>query len=76
MFEQKNRVVERMEVEVRTLDKFVRELMPVAAPGRVFVKLDTQGFDLAVLEGAKGTIARYRRDPDRDVGDSDLRGRT
>lgn len=56
MFEQKNRVVERIEVDVRTLDEFVRELMPVAAPGRVFVKLDTQGFDLAVLEGAKGTI--------------------
>lgn len=57
MFEQKNRVVERLDVQVRTLDEFVRELMPVAAPGRVFVKLDTQGFDLAVLEGAKGTIA-------------------
>ena len=57
MFEQKNRVVQRIEVEVRTLDEFVGELMPIAAPGRLFVKLDTQGFDLAVLEGAKGAIA-------------------
>ena len=56
MFEQKNKVVERIEVDVRTLDEFVRELLPIAAPGRVFVKLDTQGFDLAVLEGAKDTI--------------------
>ena len=57
MFEQKNRVVERIEVEVRTLDEFVRELTAVAAPGRMFVKLDTQGFDLAVLQGAKDTLA-------------------
>ena len=56
MFDDKNRVVDRIEVDVRTLDEFVRELMPSAAPGRLFVKLDTQGFDLAVLEGAKGTI--------------------
>ena len=57
MFEQKNRVVERIEVQVRTLDHFVRETMPRAAPGRLFLKLDTQGSDLAVLEGAKGAVA-------------------
>jgi FkbM family methyltransferase len=52
-------VVERVEeVEIRTLDLFMRDLLAETPDARLFVKLDTQGYDLKVLEGAGPMTAR------------------
>ena len=48
--------VTRMEtVPVKRLDDVFPEIKPVSDP-RVFLKLDTQGYDLEVLQGAQHTI--------------------
>lgn len=48
--------VERSEtVQLRRLDTVFHELVPAGA--RVFLKLDTQGFDLEVLKGATGCLS-------------------
>lgn len=45
--------VETRSVEVRTLDQIMQ-----AYPGRVGLKIDTEGFELDVLQGAPETLAR------------------
>lgn len=51
-------VVDRTErVEVRTLDSVLAEL---GALRNVYLKLDTQGFDLEVIRGAAATLPRVR----------------
>lgn len=50
-----NTVVERIEVEVRTLDGVLPELGDLS---RSFVKIDTQGFDLEVLKGGRQAFSR------------------
>ncbi|MGI9120957.1 MAG: FkbM family methyltransferase [Acidimicrobiales bacterium] len=51
--------VERREaVPVARLDAVLDEIVPATGDGRVFLKMDTQGWDLEVLEGAKGCIDR------------------
>lgn len=50
--------LERVErVERRRLDALLPELFPLPEP-RVFLKVDTQGWDLEVLEGATGCLER------------------
>lgn len=46
----------REEVEVRTLDDLIGEVCDPAGP--FFLKIDTQGYEKAVLEGALQTLAR------------------
>ncbi len=46
------------EVEIRRLDGLLPDLVDGLDRGRVFLKLDTQGFDLEVLEGARGGLDR------------------
>jgi FkbM family methyltransferase len=52
-------VVQRNEtVSVRRLDKVVEELGSIVPTGGVYLKTDTQGHDLAVIEGASGILER------------------
>lgn len=52
---EKNTVVQVVEVEVSTLDD---ELSSRQGLGQTYLKLDTQGFDLEVLKGARNVIAQ------------------
>lgn len=52
-----NRVAGRETVEVRRLDSIFDECMAGIAAHRLYLKLDTQGFDLEVLRGADGVLA-------------------
>jgi FkbM family methyltransferase len=45
--------VEQVEVETRTIDDY-------ALPNVGFIKIDVEGHELAVLEGAEGTISKQR----------------
>ena len=45
------------EVPVRTLDSIAPEVMEDLPDARVFLKLDTQGWDLEVLRGAEGSLS-------------------
>lgn len=47
-------------VEMRRLDDFLTELLPDLGAARIFLKMDTQGYDLAVFEGARGILAQVR----------------
>jgi len=46
------------EVTVRRLDGLLPSLVEGLDAGRVFLKMDTQGFDLEVLEGGRGVLDR------------------
>ena len=48
------KVVGQEEVEVSTLDAFVAEQVPAGA--RIFLKMDTQGFDLEVFAGGERSL--------------------
>jgi len=48
------------EVEVRRLDDLFPSLMAKAAAAKVFLKMDTQGYDLNVFDGAVGCISQIR----------------
>ena len=52
--------VEEEEVDVRRLDGLFDEMLATVPDPRVFLKMDTQGFDLKVVEGAAGCIERIR----------------
>jgi FkbM family methyltransferase len=47
-----------VEVEVRRLDDVLRAAVDGLVAPRVFLKLDTQGYDLEVFEGASGVLDR------------------
>lgn len=53
-----SRVVERREVPVRRLDGLFHEAVAGIREPRVYLKLDTQGWDLEVLRGAEGCLAQ------------------
>ncbi len=50
---EQNKVVSTVPVEMRTLDQMASEFGDV---GRMYVKIDTQGFDLEVLKGGRNVI--------------------
>lgn len=54
-----NRVVGRETVEIRRLDSIFDECMAGIASRRLYLKLDTQGFDLEVLRGADGVLTNF-----------------
>lgn len=56
-FADTNRVVRTIDVHVRRLDDVAATLEGVSAPG-VFVKVDTQGFDLEVIAGGGQVLAQ------------------
>lgn len=55
-FEESNKVEERIEVPVRTLDEFVASAADEFSGKNIYLKMDTQGFDLEVLKGATETL--------------------
>lgn len=54
-----HRVVGRETVEVRRLDSIFDECMDGILSQRLYLKIDTQGFDLEVLRGADGVISNF-----------------
>ncbi len=55
-FEAINRVSDKVEVEVRALDDVLPGLRRDLGFSRPYLKLDTQGFDLAVLKGGAASL--------------------
>lgn len=45
-------------IEVRRLDELLPSVLPGADPSRIFLKMDTQGYDLEVFKGAAGCLER------------------
>jgi FkbM family methyltransferase len=52
--------VRTQEVEVRRLDELFPSLFPKSPAPKVFLKMDTQGYDLNVFRGAEGCINEIR----------------
>lgn len=55
---QTNRVERREGVDVRRLDRVLDECLVDISSPRLYLKLDTQGFDLSVMEGARNIMPR------------------
>ena len=55
-----NRVCRRVRVPVRRLDAVLAELETDRRLGPIYLKLDTQGFDLEVIKGAGAALPRIR----------------
>jgi FkbM family methyltransferase len=53
-----NRVTRTEEVEVKRLDQVLETCIKDISSPRIYLKLDTQGFDLSVLEGAQSVLDR------------------
>lgn len=53
-----NQVERQVEVAVKTLDSIFPELESRRRFKNVYLKLDTQGYDLEVIQGAKGILSR------------------
>ena len=56
IFKENSSVVSVETVEVRTLDSIINELIKDIAEPRIFLKMDTQGYDHEVLKGAIGCM--------------------
>lgn len=57
LFSETNKVAEQVSVQVETFEQILPELLKAKPAERVFLKLDTQGFDLEVLKGSAGALA-------------------
>jgi FkbM family methyltransferase len=60
MFRPVNVIARRERVQVRRLDSVIGELARERPLGNLFLKLDTQGFDLEVIRGAAATLPTVR----------------
>lgn len=56
LFQDMNKVTERVTVAVSTLDTVLPALLKQHNPRGVFLKIDTQGFDLEVLRGGRHSL--------------------
>ncbi|HEX5818610.1 MAG TPA: FkbM family methyltransferase, partial [Gemmatimonadales bacterium] len=59
LFGGESEVTERIEVQVRTLDEVLPGLEREYAPRRMYLKLDTQGYDLEVVRGGHASMGRF-----------------
>lgn len=59
-FRQATEIVERVDVPVERLDNILGGLKTKLGFQRVFLKMDTQGFDQEVLDGAAGIVDELR----------------
>jgi len=55
----RNRVVAKETVDVRRLDSVFDEVVAGIDSRRLYLKLDTQGFDLEALRGAEGVLGKF-----------------
>jgi FkbM family methyltransferase len=55
-FKQDESVIECQEVEIKRLDNVLPSLIKKVPSPRIFLKMDTQGFDLEVFKGASGCV--------------------
>jgi FkbM family methyltransferase len=55
-FESQIGIVNHQQTAVRRLDKVLPELLGPLADKRIFLKVDTQGFDMEVIGGANGVL--------------------
>lgn len=55
-----NRVVGKESVEVRRLDSIFDECMAGIDARNIYLKIDTQGFDIEVLRGAEGVLPQLK----------------
>jgi FkbM family methyltransferase len=53
-----NKLARKEEVDVRRLDCVLETCLMDIPPPRIYLKLDTQGFDLSVMEGAQAILPR------------------
>jgi FkbM family methyltransferase len=53
-----HRELRSAEVQVRRLDSILDDLVRDLPAPRIYLKMDTQGYDLAVVEGARGVLDR------------------
>lgn len=60
MFSEQNRVVQEIEVEIKTLAEVVPQIIRDHDCSSLYLKLDTQGFDLQVARGAGREIQKFR----------------
>ncbi len=58
MFREHNVISRKESVEVRRLDSVIDELMAGRTLRNLYLKLDTQGFDLEVIRGSSSTLSR------------------
>ena len=59
-FEEQNLVLKTVAVETRRLDEIISDIKESHQFKNAFLKLDTQGFDLEVFEGASGCLDQIR----------------
>jgi FkbM family methyltransferase len=59
-FKGRNELLKRVSVEVKTLDEIVPNVEKQLGVKNVYLKLDTQGFDLEVLQGAVKSVSRFK----------------
>lgn len=59
-FKQRNQITEQIEVTIRTLDGAFATLGQRIDARATYLKMDTQGFDLEVLKGARATLSEVR----------------
>jgi FkbM family methyltransferase len=56
IFQEKSSIVSVETIEIRTLDSMINELVKDIAEPRIFLKMDTQGYDGEVFKGAAGCM--------------------
>jgi FkbM family methyltransferase len=59
-FKGRNELLRRVSVEVKTLDNIAPNLKKRLGITNIYLKLDTQGFDLEVLKGAEKTLSQFK----------------
>ena len=58
IFAERNKVMQTVDMQCRRLDTLLPDLMAQHGFTRPFLKMDTQGHDMAVCEGAGGVLAQ------------------
>ena len=59
-FRDSNQVTQRIDVAIETLDEVLPDLLEAAQARQVYLKLDTQGYDLEVIRGATASLECVR----------------
>lgn len=57
-FQQHSAITKKVLVQTKTVDDYLRELPSTMQPDRLFLKMDTQGFDKQVLLGSQTTLEK------------------